>query len=215
MNINHRAEAEKHLAEAARHLTEHPADMRIAEVSAAIGQGHAALAHDEDQGDGVANLRDAATHLRRQNNAMRKSVAVHIAKGLASRQGDRWNAARTLSTALDEAHCNIDQLIDTQLSDDGWDPRSAWKALASAAPADDPWAPKPETSVGIPEPIRRVLAEHLAEMLLDHGGDKGDVRTWARAIADELKRESLDLGDAIKKRITDITFGADPTDPPF
>ncbi|WP_432008665.1 hypothetical protein [Streptomyces bacillaris] len=48
MTVNHRAEAEKHLAHAARHLTEYPGDMRIAEVAAAIGQGHAALAGSQD-----------------------------------------------------------------------------------------------------------------------------------------------------------------------
>lgn len=37
-------EAERHLANAARHLTEDPRDMRIAEVSAAIGNGYAMLA---------------------------------------------------------------------------------------------------------------------------------------------------------------------------
>jgi hypothetical protein len=44
MIINHRAEAERHLANAARHLTENVKDMRIAEVSAWIGQGYATLA---------------------------------------------------------------------------------------------------------------------------------------------------------------------------
>lgn len=48
MTINHRAEAEKHLDTAARHLTEHPGNMRIAEVAAAIGQGYAALAATQD-----------------------------------------------------------------------------------------------------------------------------------------------------------------------
>src|SRR5690606_20090804 len=48
MTINHRAEAEKHLDTAARHLTEHPGDMRIAEVAAALGQGYAALAATQD-----------------------------------------------------------------------------------------------------------------------------------------------------------------------
>ncbi|MBT2429395.1 hypothetical protein J7F02_28215 [Streptomyces sp. ISL-112] len=48
MTVNHRAEAERHLDTAARHLTEHPGDMRIAEVAAAIGQGHATLAAAQD-----------------------------------------------------------------------------------------------------------------------------------------------------------------------
>jgi transcriptional regulator with XRE-family HTH domain len=44
MAIDHHTEAEKHLANAARHLTEVPADMRIAEVAALIGNGYATLA---------------------------------------------------------------------------------------------------------------------------------------------------------------------------
>lgn len=215
MVVNHRAEAEKHLANAARHLTEAPGDMRIAEVAAAIGQGYAALAHEEGRPATVADQRDAITLLRRRDYATRELVATHIAKGLISKEPNRWDAALNLATALDEADCNMDKLIDTRLSDDGWDPRSAWKAPASAIAADDPWASKPVAPVDIPESVRAVLAGHLAEMLLDHGGDNGSVRQWARGITHELKREGLDLGDAIKKRITDLTLGADPSDPPF
>ncbi|MGW5291553.1 hypothetical protein [Streptomyces bacillaris] len=77
----------------------------------------------------------------------------------------------------------------------------------------DPWAPVADVTAQIPEPVRRVLAGHLAEMLLDPKAD--DVQKWARGITFELKREGFDLGNAIKKRITDLTLGADPSDPPF
>lgn len=213
MSINHRAEAEKHLATAARHLTEVPADMRIAEVSAWIGQGHAALARDEEQAATTADLREALHSLRRRLDNTRSLVSVHIAEGLASREKGRWKAAIGLSKALDEAHCNIDDLVDARLADDGWDPRSAYKAPASLVPTDNPWAVRPDITADIPEPVRRVIAGHLAEMLLD--GDSESAQKWARGIAYELKNIGADLTDAIKQQITDMTLGGDPTDPPF
>lgn len=213
MTINHRAEAEKHLDTAARHLTEHPGDMRIAEVAAAIGQGHATLARDEEQAATTADLRDANTLLRRREYATREAVSTHIAKALASREPDRWKAGIDLAKALDEADCNLDQLIDARLSDDGWDPRSAWKAVSSAVRSEDPWAPTPDITASIPEPVRRVIAGHLAEALLD--GRDSDVQKWARGIAYELKNIGADLTDEIKQQITDMTLGGDPTDPPF
>ncbi|GGS41192.1 hypothetical protein F2B00_03170 [Streptomyces parvus] len=213
MTVNHRAEAEKHLDTAARHLTEHPGDMRIAEVAAAIGQGHAALAHREETTATAADMNEALLSLRRRFNDTLNLVSTHIAQGLASRQGERWNAARNLSKALDEAHCNVDQLVDSWLEENGWDPRSAYKTPASLTPHAEPWASKPDITADVPEPVRRVLAGHLAEMLLDPKAD--DVQKWARGITFELKREGFDLGDAIKKRITDLTLGSDPSDPPF
>jgi len=213
VTINHRAEAEKHLDTAARHLTEHPGDMRIAEVAAAIGQVHATLARDEERAATTADLRDANTLLRRREYATREAVAVHIAKALASREPDRWKAGIDLAKALDEADCNLDQLIDARLSDDGWDPRGAWKAVSSAVRSEDPWAPTPDITAEIPEPVRRVIAGHLAEALLD--GRDSDVQKWARGIAYELKNIGADLTDEIKQQITDMTLGGDPTDPPF
>ena len=223
MTINHRAEAEKHLDTAARHLTEHPGDMRIAEVAAAIGQVHATLARDEERAATTADLRDANTLLRRREYATREAVSTHIAKALASREPDRWKAGIDLAKALDEADCNLDQLIDNQLEEDGWDPRSAYKTPASgggwiayAAEKNaerDPWAPAPDITASIPEPVRRVIAGHLAEALLD--GRDSDVQKWARGIAYELKNIGADLTDEIKQQITDMTLGGDPTDPPF
>ncbi|MFJ7525196.1 hypothetical protein ACIQ1S_09735 [Streptomyces griseus] len=224
MTVNHRDEAEKHLGNAARHLTEDPRDMRIAEVAAAIGQGYATLAREEETTATAAAMNEALQSLRRRFDDTRTLVSKHVADGLASRDGDRWKAAIDLTKALDEAHCNMDSLVDAHLADDGWDPRSAYKPLAGnggwigaaatkEASERDPWAPAPDITASIPEPIRRVLAGHLAEMLLDQSTD--EVRKWARGITFELKREGFDLGDAIKKRITDLTLGSDPSDPPF
>lgn len=212
MSINHRAEAEKHLANAARHLTELPGDMRIAEVVAWIGQGHATLAHNEEQAATTADLRDALRLLRRREYETREAVATHIAEALASRDANRWKAGRDLAQALDVADCNMDQLIDARLTDDGWDARSAWKAPASAVRSDDPWTPTPDITADVPEPVRRALAGRLARMLLT---SDETVQQWARDIAYELKREGADLTDAIKQRINEMTLGSDPSDPPF
>ena len=211
MSINHRAEAEKHLANAARHLTEVPGDMRIAEVAAWIGQGHAALARDEEQTATTADLQDATRSLRRREYAMREAVSTHIAQALASRDADRWKAGRDLAQALDEADCNVDDLIDARLTDDGWDARSAWKTPASAVRRDDPWAPTPDITAEVPEPVRRVLAEYLAAALLS----KGDAQGVAQTITFALKHAGADLTGDIEKRITDLTLGRDPSDPPF
>lgn len=227
MSIDHRAEAEKHLETAARHLTESPADMRIAEVSAAIGQGHAALARDEERAASTADLRDAITLLRRREYATREAVSQHIAEALASREPGRWKAGKDLTQALDEADCNMDQLVDARLSDDGWDPRAAYKTPASGAgwigmaagagtqaPERDPWAPTPDVTAAIPEAVRRVITERLADMLLSHQDD-GWGAEQARRFTFALKNEGADLTSDIEKRIRDLTLGPDPTDPPF
>lgn len=223
MSIDHRTEAEKHLANAARHLTEDARDMRIAEVSAWIGQGHAAMARNEDQAARHADMRDAITLLRRREYATREAVSQHIAEALASREPDRWKAGIDLTKALDEADCNMDDLVDARLSDDGWDPRSAYKAPASGggwigyaaakAPGRDPWAEAPDATAEIPEPVRQVLAKHLADMLLDPDGEA--VQTRARNLAFALKNEGADLTGDIEKRITELTLGRDPSEPPF
>lgn len=211
MSINHRTEAEKHLDTAARHCNENPRDMRIAEVSAWIGQGYAALARNEEQAAAAADLREALHSLRRRFNDTRTLVGTHIAEGLASREKDRWKAAIELSKALDEAHCNIDDLVDARLSDDGWDPRSAYKAPASAVRRDDPWAPTPDITADVPEPVRRVLVEYLAAALLS----KGDAQGVGQTITFALKHAGADLTGDIEKRITELTLGRDPSDPPF
>ncbi|MFI7890951.1 hypothetical protein ACIFUY_06760 [Streptomyces sp. CACIS-1.16CA] len=159
------------------------------------------------------DMRDANTLLRRRLDAMQQLVATHIAQGLASRQGERWNAARNLTQALDEADCNIDQQIDGWLEENGWDPRSAYKTPTSLTPHTDPWASKPDITADVPEPVRRVIVERLADMLLDRQDD------WhaeqARRFTFALKAEGADLTGAIEKRITSLTLGPDPSEPPF
>lgn len=220
MTTNHRAKALNLLAASREdknttyegHNPE--ADRLIAEA-----QVHATLARDEERAATTADLRDANALLRRREYATREAVSTHIAKALASREPDRWKAGIDLAKALDEADCNLDQLIDARLSDDGWAPRGAWKTPASSGgwmaytAERDPWAPAPDITNQIPEPVRRVIAGHLAEMLLDPTA--GDVQKWARGIAYELKREGADLTDAIKTRINEMTLGIDPSEPPF
>lgn len=161
-----------------------------------------------------ADGRDANALLRRRNRAMRDLIATHIAKGLASREKNRWHAAIELSKALDEAECSVDDLVDRWLEDNGWDPRSAYKAPASLVPADDPWVPKPDITGDIPEPVRRIVTERLADMLLDRQDD-GWHAEQARRFAFALKAEGADLTPDIEKRITALTLGPDPSDPPF
>lgn len=219
MSIDHRAEAEKHLETAARHLTESPSDMRIAEVSAWIGQGHANLARNEEQAATTADLKNAIAWLRRRERATRDLVSAHIAQGLASREPDRWKAALKLTKALDAADCNMDDLVDARLADDGWDPRSAYKTPAALAPAGgwiaaskrDPWSKAPDITAQVPEPVRRVLSDLLAAALLS----EGDAQNMARSIAFSLKNEGADLTSDIEKRITELTLGRDPAEPPF
>ncbi|MFE9003165.1 hypothetical protein ACFYOY_13635 [Streptomyces sp. NPDC007875] len=234
MTTNHRAEAEKHLATASRYLFKDPADTRVAEIAATIGQGHATLARDEEQPATTADTRDALTLLRRSQHATRKLVSTHIAQALASRNSDRWQAGVDLAKALHEAGASMDRLIDARLSDEGWDPRAAWKTPASATPtyasADDPWVhrnaatcdstapernpwgPAPDVTDAIPENVRRIIAEQLADMLIARDDA---ITTWARNLAYALKNEGADLTDAIKARITHLTLGYDPAEPPF
>ncbi|MEE4419598.1 hypothetical protein [Streptomyces bugieae] len=213
MTINHRAEAKKHLATASRYLFKDPADTQVAEIAATIGQGHAALARDEEQAARTADLQEALHSLRRRFSDTRTLVAHHIADGLASREKDRWKAALSLSSALDEAHCNVDDLVDARLTDDGWDPRSAYKTPASLVPDGNPWAVKPDITAEIPERVRRLFAEHLARMLLNGGSETAQL--WARNFTYALKNEGVDLTGDIEKRITELTLGRDPSDPPF
>ncbi|CAL9370837.1 hypothetical protein [Streptomyces sp. enrichment culture] len=223
MTINHRVEAERLLASAdtsiaaALEATLPLADQQHAAVLTGIitnrALGHAMLARDEEQAARTSDMRDALRLLRGREYDVRKVVSAHIAKALTSRDADRWKAGRELAQALDTADCNMDDAVDAHLSDDGWDPRSAWKAPASAVRSDDPWAATPDVTAEVPEPVRRVIAGHLAEALLD--GRDSNVQKWARGIAYELKNVGADLTDEIKQRITDMTLGGDPTDPPF
>lgn len=161
----------------------------------------------------LQDMGDANTLLRRRNSAMRELIATHIAKALDSREKGRWVAAVELAKGLDEADSNIDQQVDDWLEANGWDPRSAWKTPADLTPHAEPWAAKPDITTDVPEPVQRVIVERLADMLLDRGDD------WhaeqARRFTFALKAEGADLTGAIEKRITALTLGPDPSDPPF
>lgn len=235
MSINYRTEALALLAASRENKSttfegHNPeADRLIAEA-----QVHATLARDEERAAEFADMRDALTLLRRREAAVRELVSAHIAKGLASRERDRWNAAIDLAKALGEADCNMERLIDARLSDDGWDPRSAWKTPASAVPtaaaADDPWTPQPKSYVAgqqYSQPVETalqnlslaghvtpgdtlnaaipVIAGHIAEALTN--GENDHARTWARSITDELKRIGLDLRGRIEQRAEDLRGG--------
>ena len=207
MSVNHRKEAEKHLANAARHLTEVPGDMRIAEVAAWIGQGHAALAANTANDD----LRDTNRQLRTDLHAMRRWVSGHIAHALVSGNPERWQAARELAQGLDSADVNIDNLIEQHLADDGHNPKTAFNTPYPAGSDRDPWAPDPNIEALIA--VRRVVAGHLAEMFLDSRTE--EVHQWARGIAQELKHAGVDIDDDIVARLRTLTLGRAPSDPPF
>lgn len=207
MSINHRAEAERRLLMA---WEEDSTPERNAHL-VAEAQVHATLARNEEQAATTADLREALHSLRRRFNDTRALVAAHIAEGLASREKDRWKAAIALTKALDEAHNNVDDLVDARLADDGWDPRSAYKAPASAVRRDDPWAATADITAEVPEPVRRVLVEYLAAALLS----KGDAQGVGQTITFALKHVGADLTGDIEKQISDIALGRDPSDPPF
>lgn len=214
MSADHRAEALRLIA-ASREDKNTTFEGHNPEADRTLAEAlvYATLARDEEQTTRTADMRDALRLLRAREYDVRKLVSTHIAKALASREPNRWKAGLELAKALDMADCNMDDAIDARLSDDGWDPRSAYKTPASLVPADDPWSAKPDITGDIPEPVRRVIAGHLAEMFLDSSND--EVHKWARGIAYELKHAGADLTEAIKTRITELTLGRDPSDPPF
>jgi hypothetical protein len=146
MTINHRAEAEKHLANAARHLTEAPADMRIAEVAAWIGQGHAALASSQVAATDTASLRHTIYTLR-------FALIRHVAEGLTLSNGDEAHQHATgLARFLDSVALNIDNEVDAYINDLGWgSPSDAWlpptvRRAKREAEMPNPWAvPAPDS----------------------------------------------------------------------
>jgi hypothetical protein len=209
MSIDHRAEAKALLAQAARESISPDGDPMPALGAAQV---HAALANNTVNDE----LRAENNRLRVQLNSTRRWVAGHIAHALVSGDGGRWLAARELAQGLDSADANIDGLVDEHLADDGHDSKKVWGDPYAVTPAEDPWAADPTiapAAVDAPDVVRMVLAARLAEMLLAPGSD--DVRMWARNIAFELKREGVDLTPDIEKRITELTLGRDPSDPPF
>lgn len=203
MNINHRAEAEKHLATAARHLSEHPEDMRIAEVAAYIGQGYATLAASEGSADTQADLRDANTHLRQQLAEMRRVAVWHTAEALAANDLTQWRSAIGFAKALDEAGLNIDKAIDERMEDLDINGRAAWAGPSGIAEED--------LTLAQSRAMRLVIAVHLAEMLLDDQGD--EVKRWARGIAFELDRIGVNIDAAIEARVQQLAPGTPPVQP--
>lgn len=206
MSINHRAEAEAHLAQAARESITPDGDPTHALAAAQV---HATLANNTVNDE----LRAANDRLRVQLHSTRTWVSGHIAHALVSGECGRWLAARELAQGLDSADVPIAALVDEHLADDGHDTKAVWNDPYAVTPTDDPWAADPTIAADSPDVVRTILAARLAEMLLAPGSD--DVHRWARNIAFELKREGVDLTPDIEKRITDLTLGSDPSDPPF
>ncbi|MER5843252.1 hypothetical protein ABT099_23730 [Streptomyces prasinus] len=169
----------------------------------------------------LADLQDANTLLRRRESAMRELIATHIAQGLDSRDGDRWRSAISLTQALDNADCNVDQLVDQWLEDHGWDPRAAYKALPASMADDDPYAQAEKAAAREPwgpgvtrdQAMANVVTLHLAEALLD--GKSEEVRTWARSLAHELRRERIDLTDDIGRHMQRMALGGPTSEVPF
>lgn len=77
---------------------------------------------------------------------------------------------------------------------------------------EDPWAAihPAEYRVGAME---RVIVGHIAEGLID--SKSNEVRTFARAVADELRHAGLSLHDAIGARLQEIALGKPENDYPF
>ncbi|GHC38607.1 hypothetical protein GCM10010348_77480 [Streptomyces anthocyanicus] len=75
--------------------------------------------------------------------------------------------------------------------------------------AREPWGP----GITRDEAMAHVVTLHLAEALLD--GKSEDVRTWARGLAHELKREQIDLLDDIGRHMQHMALGGPTSEVPF
>lgn len=146
-----------------------------------------------------------------QLETIRKAVARHIANGLVSSTPSRVSAARELAHELDNCWANVDGLVDQQLTNDGYNPTEVRGGKANGGWRA--WATKPSITEQIPEPVRGVLADRLAHMLLSPTG--GVLQVQARELTFALKAEGFDLSEPIKQHITDRTLGPDPADVPF
>lgn len=113
MSTNYAAEAAKLLQNAARHITEHPQDMRIAEVSALVGNGFASLAHLPEQ------------HVIAQER-LEKVLSVVVSRVIrmaTSYEDAAQRHAQEFMRELDEAGVPIDQLVDERSAETGHGPR--------------------------------------------------------------------------------------------
>lgn len=240
MTTDHRAEAEKHLANAARHLTEVPADMRIAEVAAVIGQGYAALATEQ------AATADAAAY-RHTIHTLRFALIRHVAEGLALSNGDEAHQhARGLAQYLDSVGLNIDLAVDAYVEEHcGMNSKQAWKTPTQrneefTRSLGDPWAtptPRDETTSrreealkagpGAWEMLGRAIRRERERQQLSRRAlsERAEVSEKAIQTAEEgrvptsrwpqsLNRITTALGMGPGAAV-DIVLSAYPDDPPF
>jgi len=88
-------------------------------------------------------------------------------------------------------------------------------------PADDPWTHAEKAAAREPwgpgvtrdQAMANVVTLHLAEALLD--GKSEEVRTWARGLAHELRRERIDLLDEIGRHMQRMALGGPTNEVPF
>ncbi|MFE9777786.1 hypothetical protein ACFYPA_06465 [Streptomyces sp. NPDC005775] len=80
---------------------------------------------------------------------------------------------------------------------------------AEQAAAREPWGP----GVTRDQAMANIVVLHLAEALLD--GESEAVRTWARGLAHELKRERIDLLDDIGHHMQRMALGEPTNNVPF
>jgi hypothetical protein len=213
MSIDHRAEALR-LAEESRGVLR-PNDEGPCEADRLLAEAqiHATLARDEEQTATTADLRDALALLRRRESAVRELVATHILEALASQESARRMAALHLTRDLHEAGANVDDLINAQAPEGGWEPFSTptddpWTKAEKAA-AREPWGP----GVTRDQAMADVVVLHLAEAFLD--GKSEEVRVWARGLAHELRREQIDLIDEIGRHMQRMALGGPTNEVPF
>lgn len=93
--------------------------------------------------------------------------------------------------------------------------------VPTLSPNDDPWVQAEEAAAREPwgpgvtreQAMVNVVTLHLAEALLD--GKSEEVRTWARGLAHELKRERIDLIDEIGRHMQRMALGGPTNEVPF
>lgn len=123
MSTDYAAEAARWLETAAHHTNEDPRDMRIAEVSALVGNGFASLAHLPEQQVIAQERLDQAQH---ESAEIRRAVGSAIAAGLLS--GDRTRHATVwyLANAIDKNGINIEPAIRDAVEARGKDFEQVW-----------------------------------------------------------------------------------------